>query len=696
MAIASLDTALSGLKAARSALDIASTNIANASTPGYTRKILPQEALISSDGTSLGVRVQNIIRQVDQNLIRDVFRSNSQVNELSVQEAYLQRIQTFHGASDQEIAFSSELSALSDAFAQAANTPEDLTALNVTVNQSIALAQKVNDLSTLITNSRNEAQNELKLEIDQINSLLNSVAQLNSDIATQQVTGRSSAHLEDERDQILMQLSEKIDISYFGRENGQITVMTRNGQTLVDNTAREVKFDPQQLTPNSYYPGFGAAGIFVENTPADLDITLNDLGGTVGGLLKLRDETFPQYTAQLDEFAQKLAERFDQQGLRLFTDKLSNVPASVAPPGIVGYTGFAAELQVNEAIISDPTLLRSGTEGNTVQEGSNELLRKVVSFTFGAFSHEQATGSVDISAGTIFANVGLTQEARVAGTVDITNLMPLDSSPDITAPTSFTINNGATTQNITINPGDSATDLVNNINAAMGPGTARLNTLGQLMFESTNGNITLSDNGIGAAGMTALGHSFGVTNATNPSFQVQIGNENPITVEIAPTDTAADILATLNAIPNATASLDGSGNLVIAPTNGGDITLIEGQGNPAQGLGLSVVGVPHAAFRQDGLGASGTISTDLVSITSLEDFARAVVSIQSEDHATIARELESETVFFNSVEQRAQNQHGVDLDTEVAKLIEVQSAYSAAARVLTISEEMLDQLFASI
>ncbi|MCK5556638.1 MAG: hypothetical protein KAI76_10400, partial [Alphaproteobacteria bacterium] len=39
-----LDAALSGLRIAQQALDVTSTNISNASTPGYTRKILPQES----------------------------------------------------------------------------------------------------------------------------------------------------------------------------------------------------------------------------------------------------------------------------------------------------------------------------------------------------------------------------------------------------------------------------------------------------------------------------------------------------------------------------------------------------------------------------------------------------------------------------------------------------------------------------
>jgi len=52
----SLDAALSGLRVAQQALDVASRNVSNAATPGYTRKILPQESLVVT-GIGLGVGI---------------------------------------------------------------------------------------------------------------------------------------------------------------------------------------------------------------------------------------------------------------------------------------------------------------------------------------------------------------------------------------------------------------------------------------------------------------------------------------------------------------------------------------------------------------------------------------------------------------------------------------------------------------
>jgi len=695
MAISSLNSAISGLKAARLALDVASTNIANASTAGYTRKILPQEAIVSANGEALGVRVQQVIRNVDTNLLRDVFNSNSVQSGLSVQQSFLDRIQVFQGPSEAEVSISAEVSKLSEAFISAANSPEDPFALNNVLNQAFSLTRKINDFSELIVNSRNDVQSEMTSSIASINSQLEVIAQLNRDISQQIVIGGSPANLQDKRDQAVLALSEEIDIRFFPRENGKITVMTASGITLVDDSARQIDFTAQRLLPTSYYPGNGANAVQISITPP-IDITADGLGGRLGALIELRDDTYPKYMAQVDELAQKLSSRFESQGLNLFVDGSGNVPANVPPPGAITYVGFSADIRVNPNIVDDPSLLRSGTTGNVVLAGSNEVLNKIVEFAFGPNAYKEANGAVDISAGTIFAATGLSTFTQTIGTIDITQLNPLDTDPSITPPAQFTLDDGTGPLVITINAGDTATDLVNNINAIVGAGSARLNTLGQLVLESSNGNITLGDVSIGAAGMTSLGFNFGVTASQDPEFTIQVGNENPITISISSTDTQANLLATLNAVPNITATLNGAGGLQITPNNGGDLSLVDGRGGPIQAMGITVTDVPHETFRQNNLGPDGNVSSDLVSITSLEEFSRAIVTLQSEEVRDTERLLENESVFFNTLSQRAQNENGVNIDEEVAKLIEIQTAYTASARMLSVSEEMLDTLFNSI
>lgn len=689
-----LDAALSGLKAAQRSLDTISSNIANASTVGYTRKILPQETLIVN-GTGLGAKLKALERTVNQVLLRDTMRQYSISQGFSVREQYLSRIQAFHGPSESGRAISARIGELADAFSELSSAPDSTLQLAKTLNAAQTVVRTFNEYSKLMTDIRTQAEDEIKAGVNEVNNALAVIADLNLRIASLSAQGQSNADLQDQRDIAIRKISEYMQISTYPSDNNKIVVMTRQGRVLADESPRTVLFNKNNITPGSYYPGGGLSGLTIDSPSGGTDITSEGLGGKIGALLELRDVTIPTYQAQMDEMAQKLAERLDNVGLRLFTDGTGEVPASVAPPAPVGYVGFAGSIRVNPDVENNVHLLRQGTYGEAILTGSNEIIRRVSEFAFGANLQEEARGTADISAGTLFAVLGLTQTNELIGNVDLTDYDPdLDAALNITAPTGFTLTIGGTPYNINIAPGDTATDLVNTINATVGSTVAALNGLGQLRLNTT-ADIALADNGIGAAGMADLGFSFGVYPAQNPSFTVQRGTQSPVTITIAPGDTAADLLADLNAISGIDASLGTGGELVITPERGGDLTIVNVVGTPLTALGVTVAGVPHTAFRQTNLGPNADLSTNLLGTGTLESFARSTITAQAQDHSNAKDRAEKEQVFFETLDKRNSDTSGVDIDQEVSELVRIQTAYTAAARVITASERMFDELLAA-
>jgi flagellar hook-associated protein 1 FlgK len=83
--------------------------------------------------------------------------------------------------------------------------------------------------------------------------------------------------------------------------------------------------------------------------------------GQIGAALLLRDTTLPGFQGELDEFAETLAVRFDQQGLRLFSDPAGALPATAGVPRQSGYIRFANTIQVDPAVAANPALVRDGT-----------------------------------------------------------------------------------------------------------------------------------------------------------------------------------------------------------------------------------------------------------------------------------------------------------------------------------------------
>jgi flagellar hook-associated protein 1 FlgK len=694
-----LDSALSGLRVAQLQLNTTSTNIANASSPGYTRKVLPQETTLVG-GTGVGVHTLALTRTVDTTLIADLNRQVSTAENYNVRQKYFQRLLDFHGSSDSGRSLADQVSKLAETFTQLSLSPDNQTLLAQTLSTAQQTAQKINDFSALLIDMRTQTEADMSFAIDDLNRSLDDVARLNEEITRLNGMGQNYADLEDQRDVAIKNIAKYVQVTTYTLGK-KIFVATKQGDILADDQSHHLYFQKSTIVASSYYPGGGLNGITV-GSASGTDITQTGLGGQLGALVEMRDQTLPTYEAQLDEFAQKLADRFQSEGLKLFTDTSGNVPPNVADPGVavpnIPYVGFASLIKVNEDILADPTLIRSGTTGNTELEGSNEVIRRIAQFTFGTYLEQQATGTVNIGGiGPLTAGLGLTTNNRVTGTVNLSAVAPdLSTLPGATLPGDFDITLGVLpTQTITVLATDTAASLVNKVNVAFGFNVASINGNGQMAF-NYNGPITLADNTIGAPTMAALGFNFAVTPPPNPSFTVQVGTRAAVTISINPADTSVELLAALNAVPGLTAALDGFGNLVMTPTDGGDLHVVDGAGGPLAAMGVAVANVSQTSFRQFHMGPDGTLSTGLLANSTLQDYISSSLADQSEAANINKNHAEQEVSFLNTLEARNSNVSGVNIDQEMSELIKIQSAYAAAAKMIAASQKIFEDLLATV
>ena len=456
MGFGALDAALAGLRVSQQQLSVISNNVSNVGTPGFTRKVLPQSST-SVDGVTVGVRAENIIRNVDVGLTRDLWTQVSEVGRLDVKQTFLSRIEEFHGPPDSELSIAAEMGRLQETFIGLADSPDDSFFLATAVDQAVDTADKLNTLSDLIRDLRSEAQTEIESTVDRINSLLEQIEQLNKDFSNALNTSRSTALIADNRDEAVKELADLIDISFFTRGDGVMVVQTNRGQELVSSFTRPLTFEPDPISQTSYYP-VNVAGVFVGDPETEffaVDLTELDPGGRLGGLLELRDEIFPKQTAQVDEMAHKLALRFDAQGLRLFTDPTGGIPADtppnpdplIIPPATVPldedvptqtveYIGFASRIQVNPAVINDNRLIQQGTAANdkSLPIASNDVIDRILNYTFTAFEFQGAEGTVDIrssqdlsgSNGTLQEWLGVYSENEIRGSINVTDFVDPD------------------------------------------------------------------------------------------------------------------------------------------------------------------------------------------------------------------------------------------------------------------------------
>lgn len=631
MGIASLDAALAGLRVSQQQISVISNNVANVSTPGYTRKVLPQSS-VSVEGRTVGVRTENIIRNVDLNLERDLWTQVSAVGELGVQQSYLNRVQQFHGPPDAELSIAAEISRLRDSFSALSDIPDDAFLRASVVDDAAATANKLNDLAGLLNTLRNDAQNDISQTVDRVNDLLEQIAGLNDQIQDGQTIGRTTAQFEDQRDEAIKELSGLIEISFFQRGDGVLVVQTNKGVELASENPTFLHFNPTPVSATSSYPA-SINGIFIgdPNDPSAVDISAETPGGRLGGLLELRDEILPRQSAQVDELAYNLARRLDEQGLRLFTGRTGTLPGNAAPdpttdpPTPVEYVGFAAEIRVNELIVDDNELLRNGTYGASTQAGSNEVIRRVLEFGFGSIETQIAenqdlatqvdllnTGGNDLqtllglpSSNTMLGGRDLAAFATIGDLITSAN-GALDDPNDQFQMTFAEPRTGLGPDTITIDlsdadlvPGVNALDqLVNYINGLAGavdPGlnvVASAGTNGELQID-TSGSYEIDSNfgptGIGQDGLNFLGLSDNAgapVAPEDPFFDVQVGNNDMVRITLEPGDTSVELINKLQAVPGLAVdtvnfAIDGvlrlrPGNDFDNPDFGGDIRIVGG------------------------------------------------------------------------------------------------------------------------
>ncbi|MCC7305012.1 MAG: flagellar hook-associated protein FlgK [Alphaproteobacteria bacterium] len=800
MGLASLDAALSGLRVTHQQISVIANNIANAGTPGYTRKILPQSTQTIA-GVAVGVFAEKIIRRVDLNLERDLWTQVSTVASLDIRQSYLARIDKFHGPPDKELSVAAEIGRLRDSFATLADSPEDSFRQAGVVNQALDTARKINDLSNLITTSRNDAQDEIQTTVDRINDLLEQIANANDEIKSSIATGRTSAGLEDQRDNAIKELSGLIEISFFQRGDGVLVIQTNEGVELAANTAKTLTFSPSRLSALTFYPD-SAAGVYVGDPlddPGAVDITARSPGGKLGGLIQLRDEIFPKQMAQLDELAHKMAMRFNEQGLRLFTDASGGIPADTAPdpttlpdPTPVEYVGFSAVIRVNDAIVLDHTLLQNGTYGATVSPGSDEVIRRIVNFTFTDVDYQQAIGDTDLRVSanappnnTLQNFLGIHSQNDVDGTRDLSAFTSpaafIAAANGALGPTSDTMRFTFQDTNLGLGPinvdldlsavadgaGNFLQDIVTHINGTVIPALpaldqAALTTMGVVFSAGSNGQLSIDSrasitvdgtnpaNPMGATGLGFMGFSAGTYTATDPYFDVQVGNKAPVRITIDSNDDENDLLAQLNAVPglgveDLTVSADGflrlrPGGSYTNPDFGGDIKIISGPytassagANAVFGAGTILDGVnivsalfgsftnpplqdhspvtdvdyqsvtdgslvtPQSlAFRVSLLGPNADISTEVVGAGNLIEYSQKVVNQHAQELILAQSHQGDAESLRDTLQTQLQDTSGVNIDEELGNLVVMQTAYAAAARVINAINDLFDDLLAAV
>jgi len=296
------NTAYTALMTTQFRMQVTSNNIANWDTPGYARKMVTQQNLILG-GTGSGVQVTEVTSAVNKYLVRDIVHALSAKGQADRMGNYLNLMQELFGSvsggdNGAGNSLSQTMVELEQALGALTDTPETQTTKEEAVRRLEAVAVQLRETSSGIQNLRRNIDNDIGVSVKSINGALETIDELNGQIARAQSSGQPIGDLEDVRNAALQTISEQMDIAYFVNDRNQMVINTKGGTPLLDSQVHKVKYDPRPTVTSSTV----FANITVDGRSIDSEI----YSGQIGAFLEMRDSIMPQAQAELDEMASTL------------------------------------------------------------------------------------------------------------------------------------------------------------------------------------------------------------------------------------------------------------------------------------------------------------------------------------------------------------------------------------------------------
>jgi len=290
----------SAMTAAQAALQVAGNNMANAATPGYHRQsvsLVPSlsEQLTNRAHVGTGVRLSGIHREIDTALQAHFRDAVSQEHHDLIAQQFLTSLEALQNElTDADV--SSLLSTFFNSFSELANNPGDHALRTLVVQQGRTLAGRLNELRGNYADLRAEADRALGANITKANDILDQLVYVNQQIVTAEGGAGEIGTLRDQRDRLLDELSQYLDISVIEHPNGQVDVLSNSTPILLGGVSRGL-----------------AVRTEADDSETTLTVRVRDDGtllqinsGSIGSLLNQRDENIQPAIDDLDSFAGQL------------------------------------------------------------------------------------------------------------------------------------------------------------------------------------------------------------------------------------------------------------------------------------------------------------------------------------------------------------------------------------------------------
>lgn len=291
------------LFANRQGVDTASHNIANAQVEGFSRQrvnLRPRpptftHGVLIGNGTHLN----DITRSHDKFVEKQINRAHQLSGTLN---AKLDAMKGLEGIYSPELSsnIADEITGFFNAIQDLSNSPEDMPIRTAVRETARSLSAAFRRVDAALNAHRLDLNERVIQETQEISDKLASIANLNLQIVDMEASpGAFANDLRDQRDLLLRQLTQKIEISYYEDGNGCLTIRGPNQVTLVDRGSAasvQVRANPAND---------GLVEVLAVNWEGNhkVNITGRNEAGILNGLLYARDDLVPDLILKNNQMA---------------------------------------------------------------------------------------------------------------------------------------------------------------------------------------------------------------------------------------------------------------------------------------------------------------------------------------------------------------------------------------------------------
>jgi flagellar hook-associated protein 1 FlgK len=793
------DIGKTALLTTRRALDTTAHNVANASTPGYTRQDvvlenIPTGTITAVGMTGRGVRITEIKRMYDAFTTLQIRTEKSSFSYWDTYQKSILKIENvFNEASDTGI--SPAITDFFNAWQEVSQNPEGYAQRTLLIKKAEYLASRISRAYSSMEDERTELYKSSQSLVAEVNSIAAKIADMNIKIST----SPGALDLKDQRDYLIERLNEIVRVSTFEDSAGRYSVLI-GGAPIIDGGSTYKMSVSTDIDNNMDF--------YITLPGETKKITSDITSGKLRANIDLRETKIPSIMNRLNAFALDLTltmNEYHRSGYGLDGSTGNSFFTAISLPFVT------KDLNPSGGSITDANVTISNLhmvdfekqyqiDYNTTggsgyqQEGTTGIFWRIQESTDGKTWTTVSTTKINID--TTVANTRTLQfygiNVRIDGapttllatspTFETFTIRPFSnaamnmgmaiSDPNKVAAaagdldTRFTVTAGVNNQIIvngvaitlaagTYNRFELAAELQTRLNASLGVGATTVTFDAQTnKFKITNntvsGGITISwtanpvttnpqttaedlfgftsdaDSVIPVSGSAEgineiKGGSIVITSSNNTIRFSENGGTSYVTATIPQgTYTRRELaIALKNAMESAdtttaftyTISYSPSARVYTISNNGGNPNSIILDWTHSTTTAEGIFGFISSSTIAPGGSASGSAvypilpsdnsNAKLIASLSLSGFIKG--STPSNYYRSIATDVGVESnsakisqKFHNTMveelERKRQEASGVNLDEEAANLIKYQKSFEAAARMISVADELLDAL----